>query len=146
MRDVLREWSDVSHESVRHWYPRIIDTFPQPRRRKRKSTAMDLDTREILAVYLLRRSGCGTLRFLRKVMRYCTDKPLVLVDRGLWYPWALERHGLPWRDTFGKRNPIEQWFGIVNQRMKGFWNRFPHNSSIMSTYSWLLTCTAICNS
>ena len=67
--------------------------------------AIDIHTREILAVHLTSsRSALDALLFLKKV----------LMDGGPWYPWALQRLGLPWQHiTFGKRNPIEQWFGMV---------------------------------
>jgi transposase-like protein len=35
--------------------------------------------------------------FLRKALRMCTDKPLVIVDKGPWYRWAFERLGLEYR-------------------------------------------------
>jgi len=155
---------DVSHEAIRQWYHRIRDVFPESRRERRRMVpidetkikdreklmylwAMDTDTREILSVYLsTARSGLDTLRSLKKTMRYCRNKPLVLIDRGPWYPWALQRYGLKWRhETFGERNPREQWFGIVMHRTKRFWNKFPH-SSMNSTFSWMLSFMAIYNS
>jgi len=38
--------------------------------------------------------------FVRKVLDACTKGPVVLVDGGPWYPWALERYGL---------NELRQW-------------------------------------
>jgi transposase-like protein len=75
-----------------------------------------IDTREILSIYLsASRSGFDTYRFLRMMIEHCSNKPLVLADRGLWYSWALERCSLRRKHvTFGERNPIEQWFGILN--------------------------------
>jgi putative transposase len=35
----------------------------------------------------------------------CTNKPLVIVDKGPWYRWAFERLGLEYRyERFGMRN------------------------------------------
>lgn len=31
--------------------------------------------------------------------------------------------------TFGERNPIEQWFGILKQRIKRFYEKQLHNAS-----------------
>jgi len=46
-------------------------------------------------------------------LRACANKPLILVDGGPWYPWALERLGLQWLHvTFGERNGIEHCFGM----------------------------------
>ncbi|RLF26174.1 MAG: hypothetical protein DRN05_07415 [Thermoplasmata archaeon] len=42
---------------------------------------------------------------------YCENKPLILVDRGPWYRWTLQRLGLQHEyETFGERNAIEGWF------------------------------------
>jgi transposase-like protein len=47
----------------------------------------------------------------------CTNKPLVLVDRGPWYRWALERLGLEYRyEKFGLRNRVERFFRYLNER------------------------------
>jgi len=41
----------------------------------------------------------------------CTNKPLVIVDRGPWYRWAFERLGLEYRhERFGMRNRVERFF------------------------------------
>jgi transposase-like protein len=41
----------------------------------------------------------------------CEGKPVIVVDRGPWYRWALERLGITYfHGTFGNRNRIERWF------------------------------------
>ena len=41
--------------------------------------------------------------------KLCIDKPIVIVDRGPWYRWALDRIGLEYRyERFGLRNTIER--------------------------------------
>jgi transposase-like protein len=53
----------------------------------------------------------------------CTNKPLVLIDRGPWYRWALERLGLKYRyQRFGLRNAVERFFGYLKQRTRRFYN------------------------
>jgi transposase-like protein len=53
----------------------------------------------------------------------CTNKPLVIVDRGPWYRWALERLGLEYRyERFGLRNMVERFFGYLKQRTRRFYN------------------------
>jgi transposase-like protein len=60
------------------------------------------------------RSSLNTLSFLKKALRMCT-KPLVLVDRGPWYPWALEGLGLEYRyERFGMRNRVERFFRYLS--------------------------------
>jgi transposase-like protein len=41
----------------------------------------------------------------------CEGKPLIVVDRGAWYIWALERLGIIYfQETLVNRNRIERWF------------------------------------
>jgi putative transposase len=42
------------------------------------------------------------------------SKPVIVVDRGPWYRWVLER--------FGNRNRIERWFRELKNRTKRFYN------------------------
>ena len=50
-------------------------------------TAVDVDTKEIIAIYLSRtRCGLDTYSFLKKVLCFCTNKPLVIGDKATWYP------------------------------------------------------------
>jgi putative transposase len=66
-------------------------------------TAVDVDSGELLALEVsYGRSNLNALSFLRKALRMCTDKPLVIVDRGPWYRWAFERLGM--------RNRVERFF------------------------------------
>jgi len=59
--------------------------------------AIDVDTRELLAVCAsYQRSSLNSYMFLRKVLKACANRPLILVDRGPWYPDALNRLGLKW--------------------------------------------------
>jgi transposase-like protein len=77
--------------------------------------AVDVDTNEILAVYASWGRGIpSAIEFLRKVLDSCEGKPVIVVDRGPWYRWALERLGV----TFGKRNRIERWFREMKGRTK----------------------------
>jgi putative transposase len=47
----------------------------------------------------------------------------MLVDRGLWYRWALERLGLKYQlQRFGLRNSVERFFGYLRQRTRRFHN------------------------
>jgi transposase-like protein len=63
------------------------------------------------------------LKFLRIVLDRCINKPLIIVDRGPWYRWALERLGLKYKyQRFGLRNAVERFFGYLKQRTKRFYN------------------------
>jgi transposase-like protein len=61
-------------------------------------SAVDVDSKELLALEAsYGRSSLNALAFLKKALRICTNKPLVLVDKGPWYRWAFEKLGLEYR-------------------------------------------------
>ncbi|MEM4384862.1 MAG: DDE-type integrase/transposase/recombinase, partial [Candidatus Caldarchaeum sp.] len=102
----------VPRESVREWVHRLGRVFNPVRKPRRLVavdetvekrlgewvyvwSAVDVDAGEITAVYASRgRSMLNALTFLRMVLRACEGKPVVVVDRGPWYPWALKRLGI----------------------------------------------------
>jgi hypothetical protein len=53
--------------------------------------AVEVDSKELLAIEAS--NGRSSLN----VLKMCTNKPLVLVDKDPWYRWALERLGLEYR-------------------------------------------------
>ena len=81
-------------------------------------SAVDVDSKELLALEAsYGRSSLNALAFLKKALRMCTNKPLVLVDRGPWYRWALERLRLEYRhERFGMRNRVERFFRYLKER------------------------------
>ena len=72
-----------------------------------------IDTNEVLAVSASRgRVIPSAIKFLRKVLDSCEGQPVIVVDRGPWYRWALDRLGITYfHETFGKRNRIERCSG-----------------------------------
>jgi transposase-like protein len=99
----------ASRESVRIWVHRF-SSLSRPSKRVRRLVAVDetvlkingqtcylwaatdVDTNEILALYSSRGRGIpNAIKFLKMVPRSCDGKPIVIVDRGPWYIWALER-------------------------------------------------------
>jgi hypothetical protein len=74
--------------------------------------AIDVDTNEILALHVSRGRGIpSAIEFLRKVLDSCEGNPVIVVDRGPWYGWALERLGMTYfHETFGNRNGREVVF------------------------------------
>jgi len=71
-------------------------------------SAVDVDSGEILAICASwSRNILISMRFLRMVLSRCINKPLMVVDRGHWYRWALDRPGLKYRyQRFGLRNRL----------------------------------------
>ena len=122
-------------ESVRIWVHRFSSLF-MPSKRVRRLVAVDetvlkvkgqicclwaaidVDTNEILAVYASRGRGIpSAIEFLRKVLDSCEGKPVIVVDRGPWYRWALERLEITYfHETFGNRNRIERLFREMKER------------------------------
>jgi transposase-like protein len=52
----------------------------------------------------------------------CEGKPLIVVDGGPWYRWALERLGITYlHEILGKRNRMERWFREMKDRTKRFY-------------------------
>jgi putative transposase len=104
--------------------------------------AVDVDTNEILAVYASRGRGIpSAIKFLRKVLDSCEGKPFIVVDRGPWYRWALDRLGMTYfQETFGKRNRIERWFREMKERTKRFYNNV--NSKKLKSIEDLVTAIA----
>jgi putative transposase len=81
-------------------------------------SAVDVDSRELLALEAsYGRSSLNALTFLKKALRMCTNKPLVIVDRGPWYRWAFERLRLEYRcERFGMSNSVERFFRHLKER------------------------------
>jgi hypothetical protein len=72
----------------------------------------------------------------------CDGKPVIIVDRGPWYRWALERLGITYfHETFGERNRIERWFREVKNRTKRFYNNI--NAKTLKCLEELVTAIAI---
>jgi putative transposase len=54
-------------------------------------SAVDVDSKELLALEASYCRSClNALAFLKKALKMCTNRPLVLVDRGPWYRWGFE--------------------------------------------------------
>jgi len=67
------------------------------------------------------RSSFHAYVFLKEVLKHCENKPEIVVDKGFWYLWALQRLGLKYeRETFEKCCRK-----VLKERTKRFWNRFP---------------------
>jgi transposase-like protein len=58
-------------------------------------SAVDVDSKKLLALEAsYGRSSLNALTFFKKALEMCTNKPLVIVDRGPWYRWAFESIGM----------------------------------------------------
>jgi transposase-like protein len=143
LRDVSERYcvTNASRESVRRWFHRFSRLFSVEKKFRNTIavdetvvkmhglrayiwSAVDVDSGEILAIYASwNRNILIAMKFLRIVLDRCLNKPLIIVDRGPWYRWALERLGLKYRyQTFGLRNAVERFFGYIKQRTRRFYN------------------------
>ena len=67
------------------------------------------------------RSSLNALAFLKKALKMCTNKPLVIVDRGPWYRWVFERLGLEYRhERLGIGNRVERFIRYLKERTMVF--------------------------
>ena len=105
----LSLFEEISHESVRIYYHRLKKVLKKPRKKERRLsidetklklekklifvwTAVDVDTKECLAIWASEgRTSFHAYVFLKEVLKYCENRPEVVVDRGFWYKWALKR-------------------------------------------------------
>jgi transposase-like protein len=143
LRDVSERYcvTNASRESVRRWFHRFSRLFSVEKKFRNTIavdetvvkmhglrayiwSAVDVDSGEILAIYASwNRNILIAMKFLRIVLDRCLNKPLIIVDRGPWYRWALERLGLKYRyQTLGLRNAVERFFGYIKQRTRRFYN------------------------
>jgi len=79
--------------------------------------------RDINCICFKGRGILHALKLLRKVLDSCEGNPIIVVDRGPWYRWTLDRLGIKYfHETFGERNRIERWFRELRDRTKKFYN------------------------
>jgi len=162
LRDISERYglTNASRESVRDWSHRLMRVF-KPERRCRRIvavdetvekvsgrivylwSAVDVDKGEIIALYASRdRSIMNALTFMKRVLKACDGKPVIVVDRGPWYQWALRRLGIEYiHETFGERNRIERWFRELKDRTKRFYNNI--NSKTVKSIEEIATAIAL---
>jgi putative transposase len=101
-----------------------------------------VDTNEILAVYASRGRGIlSAIEFLGEVLNSREGKPVIVVDRGPWYRWALDRLGIIYfHETFGNRDRIESGSGEMKNRMKRFYDKV--NAKTLKSLEELVTTIA----
>jgi putative transposase len=78
------------------------------------------------------RSSLDALVFLSRVKTRCAGAlPIIVTDKGPWYPYALKRLGFDhMHNTFSIRNPTEQFFRLVKDRTRMFYNNLNTDNGI----------------
>jgi len=76
---------------------------------------VDVDSGELLALEASYSRSClNTITLLEKALKLCSNKPLVIVDRGPWYRWALDRLGVEYRvERFFRYLKERRWYSII---------------------------------
>ncbi|XRO74805.1 IS6 family transposase [Methanocaldococcus sp. 28A] len=161
----LSQFESISHESVRQYYHKIKDILNEPERKTRNLividetklklgnetiyvwSAIDVESKECLGIYISKtRCYLDTILFVKSILKFCSNKPKILVDGGKWYPWTLQRLGLKFeRVRFGLRNCVESFFSLLKRRTKSFYNLFPNNSKFSTAISWLKSFSSLYN-
>lgn len=81
--------------------------------------------------------------FLKAVLRECPSDPVVMVDRGVWYPWALDTLGVKWWvQRGGPRSLVESYFGSLKWRLgkmkrrRGTWHTLETLPGLVRMHAW----------
>ena len=95
-------------------------------------SALDVDSGELLALEAsYSRSSLNTLILLKKALKLCINKPMIVVDRSPWYRWALERLGLEYEyQRFGMRNRVKRFFRYLKERTAVFHHKLSAKNHI----------------
>jgi putative transposase len=154
-----------SYEAVRQWYHRLAHLF-EPEADYHATVAVDetkvsvendevyvwaavdVETFEVVHIEVSPgRSDLDALLFLKTVLKRCRGQPVIVVDRGPWYNWALDNLDLceSRRETWGERSLVEAWFGLFKYRTRLFYSRFPYHSSWKSVDSCAKAFAALHN-
>ena len=97
----LPQFESISHESVRVYYHKIKEVLNEPKKVIRNLIAIDetklkvgdktiylqlvidVESKEYLGVYISEaRSNLNAILFVRSILRFCPNKPKILVDGG----------------------------------------------------------------
>ena len=157
----------ASHVSVLDWYRRLSQAVGRIRPQYREAiavdetklrvkgkyvyvwVAMDIKTREVIAVRVsLSRSSLEAYFFLSNVRRRCLNRARLITDKGPWYNGWTCRGFKHEHRTFGERNCVEQWFGLLKRRTKSFCNNINAkslDSGIKRLEEWVRSFAVIYN-
>jgi len=125
-----------SYEAVPQWYHALPEFF-EPREVEKQvvavdetktkvdgkhayvRTAVDVETSEVVHVDVSPgRSSLDALLFLKTVLSRCRGKPLIKVNRDLWYNWALDLLECDYeKESFGERSLSESIFRLLKCRV-----------------------------
>ncbi|AIJ05569.1 transposase, IS240 [Methanocaldococcus bathoardescens] len=98
---VYKKFESISHESVRTYYHKVKEVLNEPKKGIRNLIAIDetklkvgdktiyvwstidVESKECLGVYISEtRNYLDTILFVRGILKFCSNKPKILVDGG----------------------------------------------------------------
>ena len=154
-------------ESVRQWWRRLARTFQSPRgphgvvvvdetflRIGRRDwvlwVAVDATTLQVVHLELATaqwqtRRDC--YRFLTRVRaRSAPEMPIIIHDRGSWYPKTCRNMSLPHAQVAGGvRSLVECWNRQLKHRLDAFWRQFRVGLTPEQVEAWLRSYAAAWN-
>lgn len=159
----LKDLWAFSHEAVRLWVQRLAHLFPRHAARHdlvvidetsvflRDGSevfvwaALDGETQESLGTWVSQgRSGLEAYLFAQAVVDRCTGRPRIVVDRGVWYPWALDRVDAEWEVVSGGvRSLVGSYFGSLKARLEkmesghGTWHSRETLAGVVRMHGWM---------
>jgi transposase-like protein len=138
---------EVAHSAIWYWFQQLGEAAAvlKPHRKKREFlvvdetevrtrsgqifvfSAIDPENRELVALWVSKHRECmDALILLRRALRVCEGKPVLITDGGPWYRWPAQRLGLRHEVVSGGiRNSIERWFETLKDRLRAFDFYFP---------------------
>ena len=64
-------------------------------------------------------------------LKLCSNKPMVIIDRGPWYRWALDRLGLEYEyQRFSMKSRVERFFRYLKERTMVFYHKLSARNNI----------------
>lgn len=109
---------------------------------------IDTQTLQIVSLKLSRHTYMLDCRdFLYEIQhRSWPDQPIIIHDKGPWYPIQCQIIGLRHHEVVGgTRSLIEMWNRHLKHRLDRFWRTFPPNTRPMQAARWIRAWTAMWN-
>lgn len=109
---------------------------------------LDAETMQVVNLKFARyQFGFDCRDFLEEIRHKSRPaNPIVIHDRGIWYPPHAEKIGVLHQHVRGGvRSLIECWNRQLKHRLDGFFRVFPHNARPEQVARWLRSYTAIWN-
>jgi transposase-like protein len=148
-REAARQWSHrLGHHLTRHTTREVLavdetSLFLEDGTEVFGWAALDGDTHEVVFTWVSQgRGGMEAWLVFKNVLRRVRNRPYVVVDAGVWYPWPLTTMGFDGDVVSGgARNIVESFFGSLKNRLEKM-RRRPDPWHTRASLQRLLRCHA----